>query len=128
MPNPLTINICDGVTGFFAVFGGIESCHAALIRSEGAEEISLGQAVSAAPGENAAGILRPGGALESLDFIGFLRPSRAGTIMPFYPGTATAFAVLSPANFRSPFGTNLPIPAYEQPYSTENSEEPLNHA
>jgi hypothetical protein len=46
----------------------MEICHAPLNRSERAKEISLGQAVRAAPWENAAIPLRPGGAPEALIF------------------------------------------------------------
>ena len=68
--------------------------------------------------------MRPSGALEGHDWVEFRRPFRAQDHMGLVPGTATALAVLSPANVRRPFGTKRPTLVYEQLYSTENSEEP----
>ena len=97
--------------------------YAAWTRSEGAKDISLGQAVSAAPGEYAKRVLRPGGAPEGLDRIGFQRLFRTRTSMVCCSWTATALAVLSPANIRSPFGTNPRTLADEKTYYPENSAE-----
>ena len=113
---------------FCAVFGGIDwAGQRVWAGAESAQEISRGQAASAAPGNEIPDGTRPGGAAATR--LTVLPASfQDAALTAAIPGAATTQAVLPPANFRRPAGTAQAASKTRSFNSTENSGEPRNWA